>query len=132
MTLADTSAWVEFLRKTGSPTNIRLRDLLAEGELLTTEPVVMEVLAGAVDDHQHRVQLQRLMAGIPLLEAGGLATWQDAAGLYLTCRRGGETIRSLLDCLIAVVAIREEAPILHHNRDFEAIARHSELQVVST
>ena len=33
MILADTSAWVEFLRGTGSDVNARLRDLLDRDEL---------------------------------------------------------------------------------------------------
>ncbi len=47
MILADTSAWVEFHRATGSEANVRLRDLLDGGELLTTDVVLMELLAGA-------------------------------------------------------------------------------------
>ena len=50
MILADTSAWVEFLRGTGSETNLRLRGLLEDDELSTTDVVLMEVLAGARDD----------------------------------------------------------------------------------
>ena len=48
MILVDTSAWVEYLRATGSPAHLRLRELVAgEGELATTEVVTMELLAGA-------------------------------------------------------------------------------------
>ncbi|HEX3201077.1 MAG TPA: PIN domain-containing protein, partial [Actinomycetes bacterium] len=47
MILADTSAWVEYLRATGSPVHLRLRRLIAdEGDLVTTEVVMMELLAG--------------------------------------------------------------------------------------
>jgi predicted nucleic acid-binding protein len=46
--LADTSAWVEYDRATGSPADQRLAQLIAaEGPVAVTEPVVMEVLAGA-------------------------------------------------------------------------------------
>ena len=47
MILADTSAWVEYDRATGSPVDLRLRDLIAaDGPIAVTEPVIMEVLAG--------------------------------------------------------------------------------------
>jgi len=46
MTMIDTSAWVEFLRDTGSPVCDRV-DALVEGEVAVCEPVVMELLAGA-------------------------------------------------------------------------------------
>ena len=59
-----------------------------------------------------------------------LATdYDDAAALYRRCRRQGATIRSLLDCLIAAVAIRTGVPLLHIDRDFDALARHTELEV---
>lgn len=51
-----------------------------------------------------------------------------AAALYRTCRQQGETVRKLLDCLIAPVAIRADIPILHRDGDYEALARHTGLQ----
>ncbi len=46
MILADTSAWVEFDRNTGSPTDVRVaRPIADDGPLAVTEPVVIEVLA---------------------------------------------------------------------------------------
>jgi predicted nucleic acid-binding protein len=48
--LADTSAWVEYDRATGSSVDRRLTDLIETGgRLAVTQPVVMEVLAGARD-----------------------------------------------------------------------------------
>ena len=48
MILADTSAWVEYDRATGSAADERLTQLIADGDsLVITEPLVMEVLAGA-------------------------------------------------------------------------------------
>ena len=55
--------------------------------------------------------------------------YDKAAELYRQCRSRGETVRKLLDCLIAAVAIRSGIPVLHNDRDFDALARHTELQV---
>ena len=52
-----------------------------------------------------------------------------AAALYRRCRREGETVRKLMDCLIAAVAIRAGVPILHNDPDFDVLARHTELLV---
>ncbi len=66
MILADTSAWVEYDRATGSAVDQRLADLIAgiddEGPLAVTEPVTMEVLAGARTDACER-DLRRLLCG---------------------------------------------------------------------
>ena len=59
----------------------------------------------------------------------GPIDYEDAATIYRTCRRRGETLRKLIDCLIAAHALREHIPILHSDSDFDAIARHTQLQV---
>ena len=129
MILVDTSAWIEFLRATGSPTHRALQGFLKEGQLLaTTEVVIMEVMAGARDD-DHMDRLTRLLLGHELLVLHGLSDFEGAARLYRHCRQRGDTIRSLTDCLIATVAIREGVAVLHVDRDYGVIARHSELKV---
>lgn len=129
MILADSSAWIEFLRKTGSPAHIRTRELVQRGDPpAVTQMVVMEMVAGARNG-AHRDSLLRLLGTSPMIETGGLETYVDAADIYSGCRRAGTTVRGLLDCVIAAVAIREGAALLHHDRDFDAIARHSALEL---
>jgi predicted nucleic acid-binding protein len=128
--LVDTSAWVEFLRATETRTHARLRSLIVDDEpLATTEVVVMEVLAGARDE-SHRRALHQLLLRCELLPLNGLADYEAAADLYRTCRRSGEIIRALTDCLIAIPAIHAGAAVLHADRDFDTIARHSALKTV--
>jgi predicted nucleic acid-binding protein len=127
--LADSSAWVEYLRATGSPAHLRLRELVAGGgELATTEVVTMELLAGAAGQDEV-VRLRRLLLRCQLLPLEGLADYEAAADLSRRCRAGGETVRSLTDCLIAVVAIRNGAALLHRDHDFDVLARHTALRV---
>jgi predicted nucleic acid-binding protein len=129
--LPDSPAWVEYLRATGSDVDLWLNDLLEEqDQVATTEVVVMEVLAGARRDEQ-RDKLRRLLRRFALLSAGDLATYEHAAEVYRACRRGGETIRKMTDCLIAAVAIQEGAAVLHRDADFAAIARHTSLDLAS-
>jgi predicted nucleic acid-binding protein len=131
MILVDTSAWVEYLRATGSRVHRRMRALLESGQpLASTEVVVMEVLAGARDD-SHWERLRRLLFGFDFLPLAGLSDYEDAAALYRQCRRAGKTPRSLTDCLIAVVAIRSGAELIHADRDFDTIARHAPLRIAS-
>lgn len=129
MILADTSAWVEWLRGTGSPMHLRMRALIAgTDELALTDAVMMELLAGSGDRAQLR-RLRRLLARFRFLATHGPRDWEDAAGLYRTCRQAGHTPRSQLDCLIAAVAIRNDAPLLHADSDFDSIARHTALRL---
>lgn len=128
MILIDTSAWVEFLRGTGSPACDRVEDLL-DGEMAVCDAIRMEVLAGARDE-QHLQSLRRLLARSVTLPTRP-SDYEDAALLHRSCRRGGETVRKLIDCLIAAVALRNGTPILHADRDFDTIARLSPLEVVN-
>lgn len=129
MILVDSSAWVEFLRATGSRTHLRLRSALQEGvELASTDVILMEILAGARDD-EDRDRLRRLLFGLDFLAVEGPADYESAAELYCLCRRGGETPRKLSDCLIAAVAIRNDAELLCEDADFLAIARHAPLRL---
>ena len=59
------------------------------------------------------------------------ADYDEAAALFRRCRREGDTLRRLIDCLIASVAIRAAAPILHSDGDFDVLARHAGLRVDS-
>lgn len=125
MILIDTSAWVEFLRDTGSPVCLLVDELVSE-EIATCDAVRMEVLAGARDEF-HLRDLRRLMARAVILPTRP-THYEEAASLYRHCRRQGETVRKLIDCLIASVAISEGVPILHRDVDFEVLARHTGLQ----
>jgi predicted nucleic acid-binding protein len=125
--LADTSAWIEFLRATGSEDNVRVRRALDDDELVTTDPVVMELLAGEGTE-ERRDRLRRLLAGCPHV-AVAPADWEQAAELYRACRAAGQTVRKMTDCLIAAVAIRERLAVVHHDRDFDVLARHTPLEV---
>lgn len=119
MILADTSAWIEYLRATGSRIDRRLRELLvAEESVCVTDVVMMEILAGARDD-QHRDRLRRVLASCEYLAVEGPTDYERAADLYRLCRAGGATIRGLPDCLVAVVAIRAGTALLHFDRDFD-------------
>lgn len=129
MILVDSSAWIEFLRATGSHVHQRLRSALeGESDLACTDVIAMEILAGARDD-ANRDWLRRLLYGLEFLAVDGPADYEQAAELYRLCRRGGETPRKLSDCLIAAVAIRNDAELLCEDADFEAIARHAPLRL---
>lgn len=123
MILVDTSAWIEFDRATGSSVDRRLTDLIgADGPIAVTEPVAMEVLAGARSEAREG-DLRRLLARFPLLRFDPLADFDGAARIYRRCRAHGVTPRGLVDCMIAAVALRHDAPVLALDRDLEHVAR---------
>ena len=128
MILVDTSAWVEFFRATESSTDRHLTELVeSEAPIAVTDPIVMEVLAGA----RSEVEAQQLRDGMLSFEflPVGLPDYEAAAGIYRACRRAGETVRSHIDCLIAALAIRIGGSLLHADAHFDVIARHTSLRI---
>jgi predicted nucleic acid-binding protein len=122
--LADTSAWVEYDRATGSSAHLRMRELLTAGpvSLAVTEPIVMEVLAGARDNSRAR-DLQRLLLFPRLIRLDPAADFHAAARIYRHCRQRGITPRGLLDCLIAAVARRTDATLLAWDSDIARVSQ---------
>lgn len=128
MNLVDSSACVEFFRGTDSAATDAVRVAVATETIAVTEPIVMELLAGRVNVHQRRAT-RNFLDGAHVVQVGGMVTWEHAAAIYGACASGGTTIRSQLDCLIAAVAIREGLPVLHCDRDFDEIAKHTPLRI---
>ena len=126
MILVDTSAWVEFLRDTGSDVCVAV-DRLLDADLAICDAVSMEVLAGARDE-RHLIRLRGLLARATLLPTTS-ADYDAAASMYRSCRARGETVRKLIDCLIGAVAVRAGAEILHADVDFSALARHTDVKL---
>lgn len=129
MILVDSSAWVEYDRATRSPPHLRLKDLIeADGPVAVTEPVVMEVLAGARDDRRE-ADLRRLLGRFELLSFDAVADFDGAVRIYRRCRAAGVTPRGMVDCMIAAVAWRTRATLLAHDADVDRVARVVEIEL---
>ena len=120
--IIDTSAWVEFLRGTGSPTHLRLREeIVAGGDLRVPELVVMELLVGPATSPPVR-RLRTLLHSFEVIPLAPLVDSEAAAGLQRQCRAAGRTVRNMIDCLVAATALRLDQPVLQQDRDFDAMA----------
>lgn len=128
MTLVDTSVWIEFLRGTESPATDFVRDGLG-GDLRTTEPVLMELLAGSRRGTA-TLRLERLLLSQTWVRVEPGLDYRGAVDVFHECRRQGHPIRALNDCLIAAVALRAGIAVAHRDADFEHISAATGLQVI--
>ncbi len=127
--LVDSSAWIAYLRGDDSPVVERLDALIvADAELAITEPVIMELLAGARTPGE-RSRVEALANGLRLVPLDPMNDFRDAADLYRASAVNGHPIRSMVDCLIAAVAIRRDVVLLHQDRDFGYLSEISPLRV---
>jgi predicted nucleic acid-binding protein len=131
-TLLDTSAWVEYLRGTGSQVNLAVRSMVGDQDhtIAITDVVIMELLSGAREPRQ-RGKLWALMNRCLMLPTRPLFDYEVAAELFRRCRQAGFTPANSSDLLVAAVAIGKDVPLLAADSDFERIASVSSLSLAS-
>lgn len=121
--LVDTSVWIDLLS---------VRSAVKEKDLLlfqTCSPILQEVLQG-LRPGRASDQLKESFLALPRLSDP--LPWDlyvEAAEIYRECRRRGYTIRSSIDCLIAAIAIENNVPVWHKDRDYATIARFTRLRI---
>jgi predicted nucleic acid-binding protein len=107
---------------------VDLTDLVALEEIVTCLPVVQEVLQGFRDEKAFQIAREAIRS-FPMVEAVMTEPlFLEAVALYRSARRQGVTVRSSVDCLIAACALRHDLEVLHHARDFTALAGVSALR----
>lgn len=125
--LLDTSVWIEVFRR---PSRLNLEKVVEFEDIATCLPVIQEVLQGFREERHFRTAREAMWA-LPRVESPlGSAVFEEAVHLYRSARRAGLTIRSGVDCVIAACAIRNDLVVAHVDRDFEALARVSELRTL--
>lgn len=127
MIIVDTSVWIDFFHGKDSPEIHALERILAAGEDICVCGVILtEVLQGIHEDRDYRETLSRFefFLFLPMNQR----TFIKAAELYRILRHKGITIRNTVDCMIAAVAIEHDIPLLHKDRDFNAIAEYCGLK----
>jgi len=123
--LVDTSVWIEVFR---ARRPLDLETVVAFDDVVTCLPVIQEVLQGSRDEMAYR-RARDAMLSLPSVESPlPEDMFSQAVDLYRSARRGGLTVRSSVDCLIAACAIRHDLEVLHRDRDFSALSRVSALR----
>jgi predicted nucleic acid-binding protein len=123
--LVDTSVWIEVFRRPNRLTLTAVADL---DEVVTCLPVVQEILHGFRDEQTFRIARDAILA-FPIVESPlRLEVVEGAVRLYRLARRSGRTVRSGVDCVIAACALRHGLTVVHHDRDYGALAAVSPLQ----
>lgn len=126
MILVDTSIWIEFFRESS---DFNLEATVSLEEVVTCLPVIQEVLQGFDDQKAYNVA-RDAMFSLPIVESPlSDEVFQLAIDLFRSARRAGLTVRSSVDCLIGACALRNSLTVLHHDRDFDALAHIAPLEV---
>jgi len=128
MVLVDTTVWIDFFAGRNEPHVATLQDLIENEEDLSVCGVILaEVLQGIRSDTDF-VKTKKYLGDLIFLPMRQ-ATFLRAAEVYRSLRKKGITIRKPVDCMIASVAIESGFRLLHNDRDFDHIAKHSKLRI---
>lgn len=132
MILIDTSAFIEFLNRTGSREDILIEQLIRnDDDIALADITLTEILQGIKTDREYR-DVKASLLTFPLLSLESVESYMDAAELYRKWRKKGLTIRSTVDLLIAQIALERGATLLHNDHDFDALAQVCDLKIYDT
>lgn len=122
MVLVDTTVWIDFFSANLTPQVEALEKLIAEREDICLCGVILtEILQGIRDDAEFK-KTKNLLANLVFLPMP-YSAYLSSAEIYRGLRRKGITIRKSVDCMIAAVAIENDIPLLHNDKDFIPIEK---------
>ena len=105
----------------------RLRAALAGGETVHTTGIILQELVQGCRGPSAKAAIVDRFAALPLV-VSSRTDHIDAAELRNHCRRNGVQVGTV-DALLAQLCVRYDLMMLSTDRDFEQIARHSNLQL---
>jgi len=129
--IVDTSVWVNYFNSNKSWQADRLRNAIEENETIVLPGIVLtEILLGFSTDKEAE-KVSALLEAFEVSPELTTGDYKQAAAIYRKCRRQGKTIRSTVDCLIAVICIRDGLALLSKDRDFDFISESYPLKCIT-
>jgi predicted nucleic acid-binding protein len=126
--IVDTSVWIEYFVTAESRASRWLAERVrSESQLVVPDVVLMELLIGTTDEADAGLR-RRFLQRFVIEPTAPLRDAEDAAAIHRRCRRAGQTVRSLIDCQVAAMALRLGETVAHRDRDFEVIRSHCGLR----
>lgn len=130
MILVDTSVWIDYFNGVDVWQADSLDRALTEETVLVGDIILAEILQGFDKDSDYRKAKQAL-APLECINLGGKELAIKAASNFRFLRSKGVTIRKTVDMLIGTWCIETDIELLHNDKDFDQIADHLPLKIVS-
>jgi predicted nucleic acid-binding protein len=130
-TIIDTSVWIDYFNAIISD-KTKAADKLLEDKSVIILPVILQEILQGIREKQTFDSVKGLLLSLEFFQFNEIETAINAASLYRFLKTKGVTIRKPNDCLIAVVCINNNIPLLHNDKDFNNIAKHTSLKIYKT
>ena len=125
--LVDTSVWIEYFRKQGSPVANRLNEFLKLNRVCYVGPMAVELLQGAKTTKEVQV-LNKLFDVISYIEISR-DHYLHAGRISREAARKGDTF-STVDMIIAITAYDEQLSLYSFDKHFEQISKYCPLSLI--
>lgn len=123
MIVVDASVWIDFFNGRPTAEADALAGLLGERPVVVGDLTMAEVLSGFRQDADFRTA-RGLLERCEFRAMVGKEVAQRAAAHYRRLRESGVTVRKTIDVLIGTFCILNKLPLLHSDRDFDALEQH--------
>lgn len=130
----DSSVWIDYLKGVRSnKTNLldTKLDVYEEVDVHLCPPIFQEVLQGIRLDEKYEM-IRDLLFTSQFLNLDPYYISEQGSDIYRKLRSKGITIRKPNDCIIAAYAIHFGLEVVHQDKDFDIIAKHTALKIHST
>jgi predicted nucleic acid-binding protein len=129
MIVVDTSVWIDYVRGIEARHTDLLDRALIQNRVITGDLIITEFLQGFREDKDFR-QARSIMESLEYYDFLGKDLALKAAQNFRLLRKKGITIRKTIDVIIASFCIEHQFPLLHNDRDFDAMEKHLKLIVL--
>ena len=130
MILVDTSVWIDYFNGQRTWQTDLLDNLLSDVPVIVGDLILAEILQGFRSDRDYE-SAKSYLSALPFHQIGGYQVAVQSARNYRTLRKKGVTVRKTTDVIIGTYCILEGLPLLHDDRDFDPMAAHLSLNVLS-
>lgn len=128
--IVDTSVWIDFFNGVQNRQCEYLADSIESDRTIFLHSIIlMEILQGFRSDKDH-ADVKDILLSYNYVMEDPVPDAIGASDLYRALKKKGVTIRKSLDCLIAYAAIKNGLPLLHKDRDFDIITKHTKLKII--
>lgn len=126
--IVDTSTWINYYNAVEDENSELVNKLIDDDEIIILPVILQETLQGIKEDNIFNLT-KDLLLSYHYLNIDPVYSAIRAAELYRFLRKKGLTIRKPNDCLIAASCIEFNIPLLHNDKDFDNIAKHTSLKI---
>lgn len=128
MIVADTSAWIDYLRGVNAPHTDALDYEIQHNRIVTGDLIITELLQG-FRNNKDILNAKKIMESLEYRDMVGKEIAYRSAENYRFLKGKGISVRKTIDVIIGTFCIVNGYQLIHNDRDFDPMEIYSGLKV---